>query len=143
MKSQHTKRSQASISKRQLRAAPLGLVTGFVAAGLLLFGGQMATAQDTSTIATDTTIVSEATVLANDVAATDSTLVAVSDSQAAVADDSTPAGSLETGFGGTASESDSNRSGLYVAAAGVSLLGALAARKLVKRSAIDSDRSSK
>ena len=142
MKSQDTKRSQASNSKRQLRAAPLGLVTGFVAAGLLLFGGQIATAQETSTIATDTTIVSEATVLASD-AATDSTLVAVSDSEAAVADDSTPAGSLETGFGGTASESDSNRSGLYVAAAGVSLLGALAARKLVKRSAIDSDRPSK
>jgi hypothetical protein len=148
MRSEHMKNSFTRTSRRQvLSAVPSVLVSGLFAAGLLLFGGQGAAAQETSTIATDTSIVSGSTVVANDGIATDTTLLAevisTTDSTlAATVDDSTPDGGLETGFGGTASGSDSDRSGLYFATAGVGVLGALAVRKVAKRPASRTDRRS-
>lgn len=139
MKSEPMKNSNTIVAKRRARTMlPLAMATGFFTAGLLLFGAQGSSAQETS-VATETTVVT------NSVLATDTTLVAgevvVADSsQAAVADDSTPAGSLETGFGGTASGSKSNRSGLFVAAAGITMLGALGLRRAAKRSSFDTDR---
>ena len=148
MTSEQLKKSRTKASRQQVRSAvPSVLVGGLFAAGLLLFGGQGANAQETSTIATDTTIVNEPTTVASDGLATDTTLLnelisTVDSTLAATVDDSTPEGGLETGFGGTASGSDSDHSGLYVGAAGITMLGALAVRKVAKRPTSRSDRRS-
>jgi hypothetical protein len=122
------------------------LVSSFFAAGLLLFAGQSANAQDT-TIAPEATVVAnevaavDTTLAAGEVMAPDSTVLAAADTAIATLD-STPVGGMETGFGGTASESSSNHSGLYFAgAAGVTAVGALGLRKFSKQSTGRSNRS--
>jgi hypothetical protein len=147
MKSEHSKTLARNLPKQPTRgAAPYVLVSSFFAAGLLLFAGQTANAQET-------TIAPEATVVANEVAATDTTLavgevMTAESTQLAAADiavatlDSTPVGGMETGFGGTAPSSNSTHSGLYFAgAAGATALGALGLRKFSKQSTARSNHS--
>jgi hypothetical protein len=139
MKREHGKDSTLHVSDTPVRRTVPILVSGCFAAGLLLFGGPVANAQDT-------TIAAETTVVAADTAATDTTLVsgaavAPDSTMVATADDSTPAGGLETGFGGTAPGSNSNRSGLIFAAVGSTVVVGVALRKLAKRSSPDTPQS--
>lgn len=132
------KDTSVGVSKHKLRkTAPMVLVYGAITAGLV-FGGQRANGQETS-IATETTILAtDTTLLPNaDVLTAESTLVASADT---AVDDSTPAGGLDTGFGGSAPGSDSDNTGLIAAAAGLTVLSAVAVRKLTKRSSAQAER---
>jgi hypothetical protein len=136
MQSEHMKDKMFNGSTRRLgRTVRMVLALTAMTTGLL-FGGQRANAQETTIATTETTVVANGgatdTTLVPDAAMTaDSTIVATADA----ADDSTPVGGLDSGFGGTASKSDSNHGGgLFAAAAGLTLLSALAIRKTSKRS---------
>ena len=138
MKSEHMKDTSVGVlTPKFRRTVPMVFVYGAITAGLV-FGGQRANGQETS-IATETTIIATETSLAPnaEVLTAESTLVASADT---AVDDSTPAGGLETGFGGTASGSDSDNTGLITAAAGFTLLSAVAIRKLTKRSSAQAER---